>query len=220
MGSKILKFVIGLILIPVAIGVTIAFFKCLAPLGPTRHTGARLFMWGVFSYALMHLFLFKLNYIYTFGHEITHVLATWICGGAVKSFNVSSKSGSVETTKTNSFINLSPYFIPTYTLILSLLYVVLPYFIKIPYLKTAYFFSAGFTLMLHLVFTAEVLKVKQPDVIRTGYLFSIVIIYLINILLVALILSLLFEGMTFDRFYSIAYRASKDMYIYLYKWIF
>ena len=168
----------------------------------------------------MHLFLFKPAYLYTLGHEITHVLATWLCGGGVKSFNVSEKGGQVQTTKSNAFINLSPYFVPTYTIILSILYFIIPLFVKIENLSGIYFFLAGFTLALHLVFTADVLKVKQPDVVNTGYLFSLVMIYIINILLIAFVLSLLFKNISFEEFFYSAYNSSKNIYVGVFKQLF
>lgn len=220
MLGKVSKFAIGLILIPVVIGVSIAFFESLTNIGEARHTGARIFLWGVFAYTVLHLFLHKPSYVYTVGHEITHVFATWICGGGVKSFNISKKGGAVETTKSNFFITLSPYFVPTYTLIVSLLYFALPFFVDIPNLSSIYFFLAGFSLALHLIFTAEVLKIRQPDMLKTGYLFSLVVIYIVNILLVAFILSLLFEGILFEDFFYNAYLKAKEIYVSIFNQLF
>lgn len=220
MLGKISKFAIGLIFIPIIIGISISFFESLANIEGAKHTGSKIFLWGVVSYVIMHLFLFKPGYIYTFGHEMMHVLSTWICGGGVKSFNISKGGGAVETTKSNFFITLSPYFVPTYTLILSFLYFLLPLFFEIPNLSTMYFFSAGFTLTLHLVFTAEVLKIKQPDIIKTGYLFSLTMIYVINIILVAFLLSLLFKGLLFEDFFYNTYINSKNIYINIFTQLF
>ena len=63
----------------------------------------------------MHILVFKLTYLYTLGHEAIHVIATWLCGGHVTSFSVSKWGGNVSTSKTNFFIELSPYFVPIYT---------------------------------------------------------------------------------------------------------
>lgn len=220
MLGRISKFIIGLILIPIVIGITIAFFENLTGIGGARSAGSRIFLWGVVSYVVLHLFLHKPRYLYTVGHELMHVFATWMTGGGVKSFNVSKEGGSVGTTKSNFFINLSPYFVPTYTLIISLLYFVIPFFFDIPNLKNVYLFSAGFTLSLHLIFTAEVLKVQQPDILQTGYLFSLVTIYIINLLLVAFLVCILFEGVTFENFFYSTYLKSKSIYTSIFKQLF
>ena len=149
-----------------------------------------------------------------------HVLATWISGGGVKSFKVEKTGGAVETTKNNVFISLSPYFIPTYTLIFSILYFILPLFFKIEGLKSIYFFAAGFSLALHLIFTADVLRRDQPDIINTGYIFSLVVIYIANIILIGTVLGLLFEGMSIEKFFSNSFIHSKAIYVQAFKQLF
>ncbi len=209
---RLSKFLIGIILIPLVIAITLAFFETLTNLEGFKGGGSKIFLWGALAYAILHLFIFRPAHVYTFGHEMTHVLTTWLSGGGVRSFKTSGQGGQVETTKSNVLINLGPYCIPTYTLIASFLYFILPLFIKIPNLKTIYFFAAGFTLTLHLIFTAEALKIKQPDIIKTGYLFSLVIIYIINIVLVTFLVSLLFEGVSFESFFYGAYSNAKNIY--------
>ena len=220
MFGKMAKGITGVLLIPVLIGVSISFFDSLAGMGSTRGSGSRIFLLGALSYVIMHLFLLKPNYLYTLGHEMMHAIATFLCGGRVRSFKASKEGGSVETTKTNAFITLSPYFVPTYTLFFSILYIVIPIFIKIPKLSTVYFFLAGFTLALHLVFTADVLKKDQPDVINTGYIFSMVLIYIANIVLVGLILSFLFRGVSPDAFLHKAFLRSRDIYVTIFRQLF
>jgi len=220
MLGKISKFAIGLILIPIVIGITMSFFENLTGIEGIKSAGSRIFLWGVVSYVVLHLFLHKPRYIYTVGHELTHVFATWMTGGGVRSFNVGKEGGSVQTTKSNFFINLSPYFVPTHTLLISLVYFAIPFFFDIPNLKNIYLFAAGFTLSLHLVFTAEVLKVEQPDIVQTGYLFSMVMIYIINLFLVAFLVSILFKGVTFESFFYNAYLKSKSIYATIFKQLF
>ena len=220
MLAKISKLVIGIILIPVVIGISIAFFEILSDIGHARSIGSRIFLLGVLTYTVIHLFIVKLNYVYTLGHEIMHVLTTWICGGGVRSFNVSKNGGAVGTTKANFFIMLSPYFIPTYTLILSFLYFLIPLFVDIPNIRTIYLFLAGFTLALHLIFTADVIKREQPDIINTGYLFSLVIIYIANLLLVGFVICLLFKGVTFENFFHTVYFKSKNIYVNIFHQLF
>jgi hypothetical protein len=220
MLGKISKAVIGIILIPVVIGISISFIDSLGAIGQAKDTGSKIFLLGALSYVIMHLFLVKPNYIYTLGHELMHALATFLCGGRVRSFNVTKGGGAVETTKTNFFITLSPYFVPTYTLIISIFYIVIPLFAKIPNIGTIYFFLSGFTLALHLIFTADVLKKDQPDVVNTGYLFSLTVIYIVNIMLVGLVLSLLFDGMSFDKFFYNTYTHSKYIYVKVFKQLF
>ena len=220
MLGKISKTVVGIILIPLLIGISISFIESLTNIGQAKSMGSRVFLLGVLSYVIMHLFIIKPNYLYTLGHEVMHVLATWVCGGGVRSFNVTKEGGAVQTTKSNAFITLSPYYVPTYTLIFSLLYFLLPLFIKLPNLRNIYLFLAGFSLALHLIFTADVLRKEQPDIINTGYIFSLVIIYIVNMFPVAFILSLLFDGISFENFFRQTYINSKHIYVRIFKQLF
>lgn len=217
---QISKFIIGIILIPVVIGISQSLLVSMSGMGGLTGPGAKLFLWGAVSYVVMHLFIFRLSYVYTFGHEMTHVVTTWISGGGVKSFNVSKEGGSVQTTKSNTFINLAPYFIPTYSLAVSVLYFVIPLFFKLTNLSAIYFFLMGFTLTLHLVFTAEALKIRQPDIIKTGYIFSIVIIYIVNVFLVAIVIGLLFKGISIEDFFYTAYIKAKHIYASIIRQLF
>lgn len=220
MIKKALKVTVGIVLIPVVISITTTFFQALSGLTDGGNAGSKIFFLGAFTYMMLHLFLFRPMYVYALGHEMMHAVATWVSGGKVKSFEVGSGEGAVRTTKSSSFIALSPYFIPTWTLVVSLLYFVLPRFVQIANLKTFYLFLAGLTLAMHFILTSEALRTEQSDLVNSGYIFSIVIIYIANIILVCLVVSLLFEGVSFMALLKDTYIASKGMYIRLFNQLF
>jgi len=121
MFTKTIKTLIGLFLVPIAIGTAKAFYtevSDISLLSGILHVLER----GILAYFVIHIFIFRPIYIYVLGHEVVHVLATWICGGQIVSFNVSPKGGSVVTSKTNFFIELSPYFVPIYTILIGIIY--------------------------------------------------------------------------------------------------
>ena len=55
-------------------------------------------------------------WIYVVGHELTHVVWSWLFGGKVKKFRASSSGGEVVVTKSNFLVALAPYFFPLYEL--------------------------------------------------------------------------------------------------------
>jgi len=220
MLGRISKFAVGLCFLPVVIGVSIAFSNVLGNIHSVRLSNSQFFLWGVVAYVVMHLFLFKPKYIYTVGHEATHAVSTWLCGGKVTGFKVSKEGGAVSTTKTNFFISLSPYFVPFYTLLISALYFLGSLVYNLSYLSSYFIFMIGFTLSLHIISTVEVMKLEQPDILRTGYLFSITLIYIMNIFLIAFIISLLFKDFSFEAFFKSSYHLSKDMYVRIFNQLF
>ncbi|HUF61872.1 MAG TPA: hypothetical protein VMN36_07335 [Verrucomicrobiales bacterium] len=132
----------------------------------------------------------RMQFAYVFAHELTHVCFTYLCGGkAEEAFRVSSRGGHVVTTKTNWLISLSPYFFPFYTVI-GLLAFALCALLVSPGSGALLALHAflGFTLSLHAGFTLRVLLRNQPDLRMNGVIFSLLIIYLVNLLLVTALL--------------------------------
>ena len=221
MFNRLLKSLIGILLVPVIIGFAISLYQSLAPLSTTSLSHAQLiFLYGIFFYCGLHLFLFKPNYLYVFGHELIHALATWLCGGKVRSFRVSGAGGSVKASKSNFFIVLAPYFIPAYVVIFSSIYFILSLFFGPQFLSPYFIFTIGASLAFHLIMTADVLKKKQPDIFKSGYIFSLTLIFLFNIIVVGMIFCWLFEGITISAFFKGAFFLSKEIYVKIFTQLF
>ncbi len=211
MLKRLFKILIGFVLVPVCIGTSQAFYDLL---GSLRAAGRapRFFLGGIITYVGIHLLFFKLDYLYVLGHEAVHAVFTWIFGGAVKSFRVSAKGGSVATTKSNFLISLAPYFFPLYTVLISLIFLVAQFFFKAIFEYTNVFmYLVGFSLAFHLIMTADTLKTKQPDLAENGYVFSLTLIYILNILILALSLSFIFENVKMFPFLKDAFHFSRDI---------
>lgn len=220
MFGRITRFIVGVIFLPIVAGVSIAFFRQLSRIDSASLPGSQFFLWGVVAYSGMHLLLVKPQYLYTLGHEVTHALTTWLCGGRVTSFRVSKEGGAVKTTKNNFFISLSPYFIPFYTVIISFIYFLVSLTYELSYLANYFIFLIGFTLAFHIISTVEVMRLEQPDILKTGYLFSITLIYIANVALTALIISLLFREAPAGVFFHSSYAVSKDLYLKIFNQLF
>ena len=216
---RIIKVLVGILLLPVAVAVSTAFAGQLSQIEKLADLSTY-FLKGVGIYLIMHLALYKPNYFYVLGHEIAHALATFICGGQVRSFRFSSRGGGVLTTKSNFFIALFPYFFPTYTIFFWLVYFLLSLFRDVTGITPHFLFLVGFSLTLHLVMTIDSLKVKQVDIFRTGYLFSVSLIYVLNILLVSFILSLVFADFSFTNFFHVALERAGNIYYAVYEYLF
>ncbi|MBD3427144.1 MAG: hypothetical protein GF409_07950 [Candidatus Omnitrophica bacterium] len=214
---KFLKSMIGILLIPVVIGFGRAFYvnvSGISILSGTLHVLER----GVLAYLLMHVMLLRPAYLYVLGHEFVHVLATWLCGGRVVSFSVKPSGGNVVTSKSNVFIELSPYFVPIYTVLLGpvfLLLEVLGY--KTPHTVELFIFLVGFTLAFHFSMTSEVLRMEQPDIIKSGLIFSLVFILLCNLIVTIAVVSPVFDGLSFVGFFKESIEYSRDIYLLIYE---
>ena len=206
MMGLLLKFVIGVLIVPVAYGVTAAFYNNLI-LMKDMGSGLSNFVWGIGIYAILHLLFYKPTPVYVLGHEAVHALIAWLFGGKIHSFKVSAEGGSVSTDKSNVVIELGPYFVPIYAIILMAIYFVISYSYKIN--GAAFVYLIGFALAFHVIMTIEVMKIRQPDILKSGYLFSIVFVYVLNIIIIALLFSLMFRPFSAKQFFIDSWNASK-----------
>ena len=139
-------------------------------------------------------------WLYVWAHEMTHAIFTILCGGRVTHFHVSAAGGHVLTDKNNILIALSPYFIPLYTLVLVplclLLGTVFDFTTLLP-LPGGFgfrplwgiFLLIGITWAFHVTFTLWMIGKDQPDLRLNGVFFSCCLIYLVNVFLLAFLLT-------------------------------
>ena len=206
-----LKIALGILMLPASFSFGANLFKQISnisSIGNVEHY----FFCGIAAYAILHIAFFKPAYIYVLGHESLHALATWICGGKVTSFKVSSSGGSVETTRPNFFVALAPYLFPFYTIIISLVFGGLSFLADISAFLNIFVFMLGFTLTFHFIMTIEMIKKKQQDIAETGYIFSINFIFICNLIIFAFILSLLFGDVDFTNFIMYSIVETKEIF--------
>ena len=209
MIKLIIKFIIGVIALPLAYGVTLAFYKNSILISELADK-LDYFIWGIVIYVILHLLFYKPTYFYVLGHEAVHAGMAWIFGGKIKSFKVSEDGGAVKTDKSNFVIELAPYFIPIYAIIITAVYFVIASSYAIN--STLFIFLIGFALAFHIISTIEIMKIKQPDIVKSGYFFSIIMVYVINIIVIALIFSLVFPGFSIKKFFIDVWSSSRYIY--------
>lgn len=212
-----LKFIIGVLVVPVAFGISIAFYRNLL-LVKELSGSLNSFLWGIASYTFLHLLFYKPTYLYVLGHEAVHAGVSWVMGGKIKSFKASPEGGSVGTTKTNTVIELSPYFVPIYAIIIAVVYFLVASSYNVN--SKMFIFLIGFALAFHMISTIEVMKVRQPDIVKSGYFFSIVLVYALNIVVISFIFSLMFPSFSEKRFFMDTWLFSKGVYIALVRQLF
>ena len=146
---------------------------------------------GMLSFGILFLVIPRSTLMipYVFGHEMTHALWVKLFGGKVADrFHVSLEGGHVMTDRLNTWIALSPYFFPFYSALLLSLYAAGSFVADLSRWNWILFLLLGFTLAFHLVFTILLIARGQPDLHYGGTFFSIMVIYLINLLILTLLL--------------------------------
>jgi hypothetical protein len=144
-------------------------------------TQGLILLFGALAYLCLHFLLRKPERMYLWGHEFTHLLVAKLFLRHVHGFHITSRSGGkVVIDRTNVAIDLAPYALPFYNIV-ALLPVTLiagnP-----PYARKIYLGAAAFLFAMHLFFSAEGFIDGQPDVRRSGRIFSLAIVLLLLML--------------------------------------
>lgn len=136
------------------------------------------------------LFRRKLEFFFTFEHELTHLITALLCFKRPSQFMVhESGNGMVQTYGGNFLISLTPYFVPTPALVL----LALGLFVDRRH-SSWFMMLFGAALAFHVISTAGETRHWQPDIQRWGVFFAAVIILAGNIVLVGVCVRFLTSG--------------------------
>ncbi|MDD2703190.1 MAG: hypothetical protein PHC33_04210 [Candidatus Omnitrophica bacterium] len=191
---SIIKFFCGVCLLAFVYAFTRAFLSELTLVNRSLQDN---FWAGVISFLVFYHFLWEPVIIYRRGQKILE----W----AFKFFA--------------PLVKTAPYVLPIYTIVICCLYSILSFFVKNEELIHYFMYLFGFSLTLHIIFTAKTLRAKQ-DFIKANYLFGIAFIFILNIILAAFSLNLIFERFSFVNFFNSAYVIARDIFYAIFKQIF
>ena len=199
-----MKFIFAIFLLPICGVLTQTFFTAFARATVTQRLWTGEEFWFFSLGAVLWLIAFfglpRPILIYVFGHELTHALWVWLMGGRVSQFRVGPDGGHVVTTKANFWIALAPYFFPIYSILTIAIYGGLSLFLNMqPYGRLLYA-VIGATWAFHFTFTCWMIPKNQTDLTDQGTFFSLVVIYLMNLLLLSVMLILASRQITFESF--------------------
>jgi hypothetical protein len=202
--TRWVKFVVALFLLPICAILSQTFFTVFARATVTQRLWAGEEFWFFSLGAILWLIAFfglpRPIVIYVFGHELTHALWVLLMGGRVSRIRVGRDGGHVVTTKANFWIALAPYFFPLYSILAIAIYGGLSLFLDMqPYGRLLYG-VIGATWAFHFTFTCWMIPKNQTDLSDQGTVFSLVVIYLMNLLLLSAMLIFASPQITFAGF--------------------
>jgi hypothetical protein len=194
-----LKLLIAVLLVPACVALTMSAMQIgHALIAGSLASSAWAFAGGYALWLAVFAFLPKPMRTYVLGHELTHALWALLMGARVSGLKVRKSGGQVRTSKTNWAITLAPYFFPFY----AVLFIVGFFLVHAIWNLTNYmwvlFLLVGLGWSFHVTFTLMILlTVDQPDVKSQGAFFSIVVIYLMNVLTMLVAATTLSHAVTF-----------------------
>jgi len=160
------------------IGIPLLFFDAVLIYSLSHHLEGRfsalqasILAGGAAVYLIFHFFVRKPERLYVWGHELTHLLVAKLFLRQVHGFHITSRTGGkVVIDRTNVAIDLAPYAVPLYSL--AAVGTAMLFRGRYLHIREIYLAAAAFLFTMHLVFSLEGFLQGQPDLLRSGRLFS------------------------------------------------
>lgn len=195
---------IGIFLVPIACLLTQTFFTSLSRETISNAFWASEEFWFFGLGSILWLIVFfglpRPVVVYVFGHELTHAIWVWLMGGSVTDFKVGRDGGHIVTDKNNVLIALAPYFYPIYSMILLVIYGVASLFTDMTPFHRIFLVLLGATWAFHVSFTLWMIPKGQSDLTYHGTFYSLVIIYIMNLLILSVMLIIASPHVSFLAF--------------------
>ncbi len=191
----IIKLALGVCLLPLVYSVTRAFLNESLTLDKALGT---YFSSGIISFLIIYLFVYELAAVYARGQKILEALFRFFA----------------------PLVKVAPYLLPIYTILLLLLFPLYTLFDKSVLAFKVFMFLCGFSISLHLVFSAKSLRSKQGDFLKSNYIFGFSFIYIINIAILALGFSLFFPKYSFVNFCNQTFELAQDIFTAVFRQLF
>ena len=193
--KKIISILLAIIMVLLAISGFVQLIKLLSNFSINSKIEL-MFVLGFVLYLAVHFLFYKPVFIHVMTHELTHLFWAYIFGGRAKKMEISHEGGKVLINKSNFLISLAPYFFPIYTFLFIIIYLIA----RVEFLPYIAFFI-GASLSFHIALTLYSLKTNQSDFTEdSNVFFSIAFISLLNVIIIAGILSLLSSKVDFLKF--------------------
>lgn len=196
--SSLLKLLLAVIFFPALIGVSVSFSGQIQKLSPRLVTA---FVWGIFSYLVIHLLLYEPQPVYQKGQRIAETVSRFF----------------------SPLLKLASFFLPIFSILTLTAYYVLFTWLGDKFRSEyhIYFmFLVSFFMVMHIVFTAASLRGRQSDFLKANYFFAMEFIYIINLGLIAGMFSLIFNEFSFLSFFNGACAAVRDIFIAVWSQLF
>jgi len=191
----VIKFILGICLLPFVYSASFAFLN---EFGVIKKPLADYFWTGVISQIMIYLFIWEPAVVYKKGHKLLEVVFNFF----------------------KPLVRVAPYLLPIYTIVVFLLYEALSFAIASAWLLEYTLFLLGFSLSLHLVFSAKTIRGRKGDFLKGNYIFGFSFVYILNVGLLALFLSLIFTKFSFVNFCNNSLQSAKGIFEAVFRQLF
>lgn len=191
----IIKFILGIFLLFFVYSTSASF---LSEFSSVERPLQAYFWSGAFSFLVFYLFIWEPSAIYTRGFRLLEIVFQFF----------------------RPLVRVAPYLVPIYTIIIFIAYGILSIAIKSRWLLEYCMFLSGFSIILHIVFSAKSIRSRKSDFLKANYIFGFSFIYIINICILAFCINLIFNKFCFIDFLNYSYRLANNAMAIFFRQLF
>lgn len=191
----IIKFILGVCLLPFVYAVSAAFLN---EFGAVAKTAQNYFWAGIISFIVLYLFIYEPVVIYNKGQRLLEIVFQFF----------------------RPLVKVAPYLLPIYTIVIFALYLLLSSLLKTRESFGYFIFLFSFSLALHLIFSARSIRAKQGDFLKANYIFGFSFVYIIDVLLLSFCLNLIFKEFSFVNFFNNSCQIGSNIFYAIFKQLF
>jgi len=191
----IIKFILGVLLLPFVFSTAVSFLN---EFGLLKLALQEIFWSGVVSFLVVYLFIWEPAPIYNKGHKLLEIVFSFF----------------------KPMVNVAPFLLPIYTILVFIIYGLLSLMIKSAWLLEYTLFLIGFSAILHLVFSAKAIRTKKGDFLKGNYIFGFSFIFILNLILLASGFSPMFKEFSFVNFCNISFCIAGKIFYAVFKQLF
>ncbi|MBU0709556.1 MAG: hypothetical protein KJ793_02470 [Candidatus Omnitrophica bacterium] len=185
--SAIIKFILGICILPFVYSGTVSFINEFALIAkPLRGY----FVGGIISFVVIYFFVSEPTFIYRRGFRLIQLVFRFF----------------------SPLIKVAPYLLPIYAIIVFVVYMSASFIFQTDRLISVFLFLFGFSLTLHLVFSAKSVRSKQGDFLKANYIFGLSFVYLVNLVLLSACFNFVFKKFSFLSFTNNAFLLAKNIF--------
>ena len=191
----IIKLILGICLLPFVYSATVALLSEFSILETKIN---HYFFSGIIGFLIIYLFIYEPAIIYSKGHKILEIVFRFF----------------------TPLVKVAPYLLPIHTIILFALCGLFLLISKAGDSVKYFVFLFGFSIALHLVFSAKALRRRESDFLKANYIFGFSFIYIVNMAILAFGLSILFDKFSFVNFCNNSFLIAKSIFDTIFKQLF
>ncbi|MBP7217043.1 MAG: hypothetical protein KBA46_07155 [Candidatus Omnitrophica bacterium] len=194
---SIIKLLLGIGLFPFVYSVTISLLNEFVVVPKYEQ---KFFWLGVAMFLVLYLFVWRPVIVYQKGQQLMEILFSFV----------------------KPLVKVAPFLVPIYSVVLTIAYGVAMLLNKTQELNvTSYFVCLfGFSIALHLVFSADAMRDKQGDFLKANYIFGFSFVYIFCILVTGFFVNLTFESFSASVFLTNSYLTARDIFASILKQLF